>query len=100
MTTMTELTRFVLRMQFDRVLKNPESTSSDRSSCRFMQKRATIPCAARPVQNVARGRRALRKLAEFDERKSRALELKFSGGITMEEISKALGISGATAATE
>jgi RNA polymerase sigma factor (TIGR02999 family) len=43
---------------------------------------------------------ALRKLAEFDERKSRAIELKFFGGLTTEEIGTALGISVATVGRE
>jgi RNA polymerase sigma-70 factor (ECF subfamily) len=43
---------------------------------------------------------ALRKLAEFDERKSRAIELKFFGGMTTEEIGGALGISVATVGRE
>jgi RNA polymerase sigma factor (TIGR02999 family) len=43
---------------------------------------------------------ALRKLAEFDERKSRAIELKFFGGMTAEEIGGALGISVATVGRE
>ena len=36
---------------------------------------------------------ALRKLAEFDDRKSRAIEMKFYGGMTSEEIGLVLGIS-------
>jgi RNA polymerase sigma factor (TIGR02999 family) len=43
---------------------------------------------------------ALRKLAEIDERKSRAIELKFFGGMTSEEIGLALGISVATVGRE
>jgi RNA polymerase sigma factor (TIGR02999 family) len=43
---------------------------------------------------------ALRKLAELDERKSRAIELKFFGGMTTEEIGVALGISVATVGRE
>ena len=43
---------------------------------------------------------ALRKLAEFDERKSQAIELKFFGGMTTEEISTVLGISVATVGRE
>src|SRR6516164_3313103 len=43
---------------------------------------------------------ALRKLAEFDERKSRAIELKFFGGMTTEEIGTVLGISVATVGRE
>jgi RNA polymerase sigma factor (TIGR02999 family) len=43
---------------------------------------------------------ALRKLAAFDERKSRAIELKFFGGMTTEEIAIVLGISVATVGRE
>ncbi len=43
---------------------------------------------------------ALRKLAEFDGRKSQAIELKFFGGLTREEIALVLGISVATVGRE
>jgi RNA polymerase sigma factor (TIGR02999 family) len=43
---------------------------------------------------------ALTKLAAFDERKSRAIELKYFGGMTTEEISAVLGISVATVGRE
>ena len=43
---------------------------------------------------------ALRILAEIDERKSRAIELKFFGGMTTEEIGLVLGISVATVGRE
>ena len=43
---------------------------------------------------------ALRRLAEVDERKSRAIELKFFGGMTTEEIGQVLGISVATVGRE
>ena len=43
---------------------------------------------------------ALRRLAEIDERKSRAIELKFFGGLSTEEIGQALGISVATVGRE
>ncbi|HTZ57820.1 MAG TPA: ECF-type sigma factor [Acidobacteriaceae bacterium] len=43
---------------------------------------------------------ALRKLAELDERKSRAIEMKFFGGMSAEEIGVALGISVATVGRE
>lgn len=43
---------------------------------------------------------ALRKLAEFDERKSRVIEMKFFGGMTAEEIGVVLGISVATVGRE
>ena len=43
---------------------------------------------------------ALQKLAQFDERKSQAIELKFFGGMTSEEIGTVLGISVATVGRE
>jgi RNA polymerase sigma factor (TIGR02999 family) len=43
---------------------------------------------------------ALRRLAEFDQRKSQAIELKFFGGMTTEEIATALDISVATVGRE
>jgi len=43
---------------------------------------------------------ALTKLAAFDERKSRAIELKYFGGMTTEEIGAVLGISVATVGRE
>ena len=43
---------------------------------------------------------ALCKLAEFDERKSRAIELKFFGGLTAEEIGRVLGVSVGTVGRE
>jgi len=43
---------------------------------------------------------ALVKLAALDERKSQAIELKFFGGMTTEEIGTALGISVATVGRE
>ena len=43
---------------------------------------------------------ALQRLSAFDERKSRAIELKYFGGMTTEEISAVLGISVATVGRE
>jgi len=39
---------------------------------------------------------ALKSLARFDERKARVVELRYFGGLTVEEIAAALGISTAT----
>jgi len=44
--------------------------------------------------------RALDKLAEVDERKARAVELHFFGGLTYDETAEALGVSPATVARE
>ena len=43
---------------------------------------------------------ALQRLAALDERKSRVVELKFFGGLTIEEIAEVLQISGATVERE
>ncbi len=43
---------------------------------------------------------ALRSLARLDERKSRVVEMRYFGGLTVEEIAGALGISTATVARE
>jgi RNA polymerase sigma-70 factor, ECF subfamily len=43
---------------------------------------------------------ALQRLAAVDERKSRVVELKFFGGLTIEEIAEVLQISGATVERE
>jgi RNA polymerase sigma factor (TIGR02999 family) len=43
---------------------------------------------------------ALKKLATFDERKSRIIELKFFAGLTIEEIGEVLGIAHATVERE
>jgi len=43
---------------------------------------------------------ALKKLAEFDARKAQAIELKYFGGLTTEEIGMVLGISVATVGRE
>jgi len=43
---------------------------------------------------------ALRELAGFDERKSRIVELRYFGGLSIEEIGEAMGISVATVGRE
>jgi RNA polymerase sigma factor (TIGR02999 family) len=43
---------------------------------------------------------SLRRLAERDQRKSQAIELKFFGGLTTEEIAQVLGVSVATVGRE
>jgi RNA polymerase sigma factor (TIGR02999 family) len=43
---------------------------------------------------------ALQRLAALDERKSRVVELKFFGGLTIEEIAEVLQVSGATVERE
>jgi RNA polymerase sigma factor (TIGR02999 family) len=43
---------------------------------------------------------ALGELARFDERKSRLIELKYFGGLQLEEIGEALGVSRATVVRE
>jgi RNA polymerase sigma factor (TIGR02999 family) len=43
---------------------------------------------------------ALRALAAFDERKSKVIELRFFGGMTVEEVAQATGVSVATVGRE
>lgn len=43
---------------------------------------------------------ALKSLAELDPQKSRVVELKYFGGLTLEEIAEALGVSRATVIRE
>jgi len=43
---------------------------------------------------------ALQRLAALDERKSKVVELKFFGGLTIEEIAEVLQVSGATVERE
>jgi len=43
---------------------------------------------------------ALRKLAQLDERQARVVELKFFGGLTVDEIAKLLGLSARTVDAE
>ncbi len=81
----------------------------DHARKRKAQKRgAGVRVTLKTGMDFAEGRNAdslvlddvLRKLAELDERKSRAIELKFFGGMTTEEIGVALGISVATVGRE
>ena len=43
---------------------------------------------------------ALRALAAFDERKSKIIELRFFGGMTVEEVAQAMALSTATVGRE
>jgi RNA polymerase sigma factor (TIGR02999 family) len=61
---------------------------------------ANMPFGEESVRDSLMVDEALRKLAEFDERKSQAIEMKFFGGMTTEEISTVLGISVATVGRE
>ena len=49
-----------------------------------------------PAPNVLAVDDALTRLAEFDQRKSEILELRYFGGLSNEEVAEALGISRAT----
>jgi DNA-directed RNA polymerase specialized sigma24 family protein len=55
-----------------------------------------VPASQRDTDLVAGGR-ALEKLAADDTRKARVVELRFFGGLSMEETAQALGISVRTA---
>ncbi len=56
--------------------------------------------AEQPAPDIVSLDEALSKLLKIDERKSRAIELKFFGGLTTEEIGQVLGISVATVGRE
>ncbi len=55
---------------------------------------------AQPAADVLALDAALRKLASFDERKAQAVELRFFGGLTLEETAAVLEVSRATAARD
>jgi RNA polymerase sigma factor (TIGR02999 family) len=56
--------------------------------------------AGRPDIELIALEDALQRLAALDERKSKVVELKFFGGLTIEEIAEVLQISGATVERE
>lgn len=56
--------------------------------------------SGRPEVKLIALEEALERLAALDERKSKVVELKFFGGLTIEEIAEVLGISGATVERE
>jgi RNA polymerase sigma factor (TIGR02999 family) len=60
---------------------------------------AAEPIGPRQI-NVLDLHDALERLAAFDQRKSQIVELKFFGGLTMDEIAEAVGVSLATAERE
>jgi RNA polymerase sigma-70 factor (ECF subfamily) len=56
--------------------------------------------SGRPEVELIALEEALQRLATLDERKSRVVELKFFGGLTIEEIAEVLQVSGATVERE
>jgi RNA polymerase sigma-70 factor (ECF subfamily) len=81
----------------------------DRAKKRNAQKRgAGIRITLKTGMDVAHEREpdcllldeVLRKLSEVDQRKSQAIELKYFGGLTTEEIAQVLGVSVATVGRE
>jgi RNA polymerase sigma factor (TIGR02999 family) len=52
--------------------------------------------AAEPLVDVLALEHALRRLEEFDPRQARIVELRFFGGLSIEEVSAVVGISAAT----
>jgi RNA polymerase sigma factor (TIGR02999 family) len=61
---------------------------------------AADAAATREDANLLALDEALKKLSTFDERKSHIVELKFFGGLSIEEIAEVLGISHATVERE
>jgi RNA polymerase sigma factor (TIGR02999 family) len=80
----------------------------DHARKRKAEKRGGVRVTLQTGMDVVQGRapdllmldNALCRLAEIDERKSRAIELKYFGGMTTEEIGLVLGISVATVGRE
>jgi RNA polymerase sigma factor (sigma-70 family) len=56
--------------------------------------------SGRPDVELIALEEALERLAALDERKSKVVELKFFGGLTIEEIAEVLKVSGATVERE
>lgn len=56
--------------------------------------------SGRPEVELIALEEALERLTALDERKSRVVELKFFGGLRIEEIAEVLGVSGATVERE
>ena len=59
-----------------------------------------IPLARIPPDRLGPLDDALRSLAQFDERRAKVLELRFFGGLSVEDTAEALGISTATVGRE
>src|SRR5690606_19077148 len=59
-----------------------------------------VSVGAEPPPELLELDRALDKLSEIDERKAKAVELHFFGGLTYDETAEALGVSPATVARE
>ena len=55
-----------------------------------------IGVSSTPASNVIAVDEALTRLAEFDQRKSEILELRYFGGLSNDEVAEALGVSRAT----
>ena len=51
------------------------------------------PSGTEPASDILEPDEALNKLSEFAERKSRVVELRFSGGLSEEETAEVLGTS-------
>jgi RNA polymerase sigma-70 factor (ECF subfamily) len=52
-----------------------------------------VVLSSQQVEQVVAVDLALQRLANFDERKSRVFEMRFFGGLTVEEVAEALGVS-------
>ncbi len=61
---------------------------------------ALVVCAGEPTVNMVNLDAALTKLADIDEQKARVVELRFFGGLTVEQVALALNISASTVARD
>lgn len=60
---------------------------------KYVELEDALTLAERPDPDMVALDDALRRLAEFDERKARVVELKFFGGMNVEEIAKLMAVS-------
>jgi RNA polymerase sigma factor (TIGR02999 family) len=61
---------------------------------------ALVVCAGEPMVNMVNLDAALTRLANIDEQKARVVELRFFGGLTVEQTALALGISPSSVARD
>lgn len=74
--------------------KNAEKRGGGRAAVTFEE--ALMSAGTAQADEIIALDEALKRLATFNERQSRVVECRFFGGLTLEEISEALGVSTAT----
>lgn len=84
--------RMMRRVLVDIARRRTADRRGGRDTVRVPLDRIDVPAAERDADLVAVDR-ALEMLALHDERKARVVELRFFGGLSIEEIAEALGVS-------